>query len=389
MWLALPGAEPLWIQFEFDRVYKLHEMLVWNSNSQFELILGFGIKGVTVDYSENGTDWTVLGDFEFARATAKPTYTANTTVDFGGIPARFVRLNVNGGWGTMGQFGLSEVRFLYVPAQAREPQPADGATDVEVGTALAWRSGREAVSHQVLLGTDPDALTLAGTVDLATFAPALEFGNTYYWQVVEVNEADAVRTWAGDVWSFSTLEYALIDGFETYNDDVDAGTTIFDTWLDGWVNNTGSTVGYLNAPFAERTIVHGGRQSMPVSYDNTSAPFYSEISRTWDSPQDWTGHSANTLVLHFYGPEDNTAETLYVAVEDSAGQVAVVAHPDPEALTVAAWQSWTVPYSELAGVNMARVETMYIGVGNRATPTAGGSGLLFIDDIGYGAPLAE
>jgi len=44
------------------------------------------------------------------------------------------------------------------------------------------------------------------------------------------------------------------------------------------------------------------------------------------------------------------------------------------------------PLREGAG---ARVETMYIGVGNRATPTAGGSGLLFIDDIGYGAPLAE
>ncbi|HNY79558.1 MAG TPA: hypothetical protein PLX34_16220, partial [Sedimentisphaerales bacterium] len=59
------------------------------------------------------------------------------------------------------------------------------------------------------------------------------------------------------------------------------------------------------------------------------------------------------------------------------------------ALRVAAWQSWTISYSELAGVNMTRIETMYIGVGNRATPTAGGSGLLLIDDIGYGAPLAE
>ena len=137
MWLANPPAdEPLYIQYEFDRVYKLHEMLVWNYNVQFELILGFGLKDVTVEYSENGTDWTVLGDVEFAKATAKATYTANTTVDFGGVPAKYVRLNVNSGWGMMGQFGLSEVRFLYIPAQAREPQPADGAADVEAGTAL-------------------------------------------------------------------------------------------------------------------------------------------------------------------------------------------------------------------------------------------------------------
>ncbi|HPY52076.1 MAG TPA: LamG domain-containing protein, partial [Sedimentisphaerales bacterium] len=73
MWLAMAGAEPLYIQYEFDRVYKLHQMLVWNYNVQFELLLGFGIKNVTVEYSENGIDWTALGDFEFARATAKPT----------------------------------------------------------------------------------------------------------------------------------------------------------------------------------------------------------------------------------------------------------------------------------------------------------------------------
>jgi regulation of enolase protein 1 (concanavalin A-like superfamily) len=575
MWLATPGTDPLWIQFEFDRVYKLHEMRVWNSNSQFELILGFGIKGVTVDYSENGTDWTALGDFEFARATAKPTYTANTTVDLGGIPARFVRLNVNGGWGTMGQYGLSEVRFLYVPAQAREPQPADGAMDVEVGTALAWRSGREAVSHQVYLGTDADALTLAGTVDVATFAPALEFGSTYYWQVDEVNEADAVTTWAGDLWSFSTQEYALIDGFETYNDDVDAKTTIFDTWLDGWVNETGSTVGYLNAPFAEKTIIRTGTQSMPLAYDNSVSPFYSEAWREFETAQDWSGNGADTLVLYVRGnapgfveaadgsiimngigtdiwnngdqfryaykslsgngsitvrvdsialsnewakagvmiretleagskhafvaltptpshglsfqrrptadaasgntdvadialphwvkltrtgnvfaaqrsedgetwtdivvspaldiamaanvyiglavcshdpaivtaaefsnvsttgnvtgawqtaeigiaqPAGNSAEAMYVTIEDSAGKSATVVNADAATTVRPSWQEWRVPYSELSGVNLARVDKMVIGVGSKTAPAAGGSGTVYIDDIGHGRP---
>ena len=110
MWLATPVAEPLWIQYEFDGVYKLHEMLVWNYNVQFEPILGFGLKSVSVEYSENGTDWATLGDVEFAKATATTTYKANTTVSFGGVPARYVRLNVNSGWGMLSQFGLSEVR---------------------------------------------------------------------------------------------------------------------------------------------------------------------------------------------------------------------------------------------------------------------------------------
>jgi hypothetical protein len=172
MWLAgPPDSEPLFIQYEFDRLYKLHEMRVWNYNVEFELLLGFGVKGATIEYSENGTDWTALGDVELNQATAKATYTANTTVEFGGVPARFVRLTVNSGYGLMGQFGLSEVRFLYIPAYAREPQPADGATDVEMGTVLSWRSGRDAASHQVLLGTHPAALTLAGTAESPTFAP--------------------------------------------------------------------------------------------------------------------------------------------------------------------------------------------------------------------------
>jgi len=398
MWLAMPGAEPLYIQYEFDRVYKLHQMLVWNYNVQFELLLGFGIKAVTVEYSENGTEWTSLGDVELARASAKATYEANTTVEFGGVPVKYVRLNVNSGFGMMGQYGLSEVRFLYIPAQAREPKPGDGVTDVEVGTALAWRSGREAVSHEVYLSTDPNALTLAGTVDSASFVPALEFGSTYYWQIVEVNEADVVTAWAGDIWRFSTQEYALIDGFETYNDDIEARTTIFDTWLDGWVNDTGSTVGYFDAPFAERKIVRSGAQSMPLQYDNTASPYYSEAERTFETAQDWMVNGADSLVLYIQGVAPASADgagggnapaPLYVAIEDGAGKVAVATNPDTAITTTAEWQEWRIPFSGLAGVNMSRVEKMSIGIGNHVNPTAGGTGIVYIDDIGYGRPAAE
>jgi len=579
MWLATPPAgETLYIQYEFDRIYKLHEMLVWNYNVQFELVLGFGLKGVTVEYSENGADWIALGDFELARATAKATYTANTAVPFDGVPAKFVRLSVNSGWGMMGQYGLSEVRFLYIPAQAREPQPADGDVGVEPATALSWRAGREAASHEVYLGTDPNALALAGTADSATFAPALEFGSTYYWQVVEVNEADAVPAWAGDVWSFSTKEYMLIDGFETYTDNIDAHETIFDTWLDGWVNDTGSTVGYLDAPFAEKTIVRSGRQSMPLQYDNSTAPFYSETEREFQTAQNWTGHGADTLVIYVRGnapsfvetadggiimsavgtdiwdttdqfryaykslsgdgsmtvrvdslvrsnewakagvmiretlepgskhafvaltpepshglsfqrrpvagqasgntdvaniplphwvkltrtgnvfaaqqsadgvtwtdvvvspaleiqmagnvyiglalcshdaaivtaaefsnvsttgnvtgnwqtaeigaaqPAGNSSESMYVTIEDAAGKTAMVVNADAAITVRPTWQEWAIPYSDLSGVNLSRVQKMAIGVGSATAPTAGGAGTVYIDDIGYGRPAAE
>jgi hypothetical protein len=34
-------------------------------------MLGFGFKDTTIEYSENGTDWTAFGDVPFAQATAK------------------------------------------------------------------------------------------------------------------------------------------------------------------------------------------------------------------------------------------------------------------------------------------------------------------------------
>jgi hypothetical protein len=301
-----------------------------------------------------------------------------------------VRLTVNSGWGVLGQYGLSEVRFLYIPAQARQPQPADGATGIDPATSLSWRAGREAASHEVYLGTDSGDLPLADTVSAANYAPGdLEFGRTYYWQVVEVNEADAVPAWAGDVWSFSTLEYALIDGFETYSDDIDAKTTIFDTWLDGWVNGTGSTVGYLDAPFAERTIVRSGVQSMPLQYDNSVAPFYSEAEREFETTQDWMRNGADTLVLYVQGDASNSAEPMYVRIEDSSGKSASAVNGDGAVTQSPTWQEWAIPYSDLSAVNLSRVRKMVIGVGSATAPAAGGTGTVYIDDIGYGRPAAQ
>ncbi|MHC4521375.1 MAG: discoidin domain-containing protein, partial [Planctomycetota bacterium] len=393
MWLAVPGDDPLWIQYEFDRLYKLHELAVWNYNVQFEPMLGFGFKDVSVAYSANGADWTVLGDVEFAQATAQSTYTPNTTIGFEGAAAKYVRLTANSGWGITGQRGLSEVRFTFIPAHARQPQPASGADDVSVDAILSWRAGREAAAHEVYFGTDPEGLAPAGTTTENRYAPAsLEFGSRYYWRVDEVNGAEGISVWEGDIWTFATQEYAAIDDFESYIDEMESGQAIFDTWIDGWVNQTGSTVGYLEAPFTERTIVHGGRQSMPLMYDNTTSPWYSEAARTFDGLQDWTGHGAETLALFIHGQADNATEMLYVAVEDSAGHVAAVTHPNSAAvLTTAEWQSWAIGLDEFRvdGVQVDRVRTLYIGLGDRDNPIAGGTGVVYIDDIQFGRSAAD
>jgi len=389
MWLAAPGAEPLHIQYEFDRVYKLHEMRVWNYNVQFELMLGFGLKDATVEYSADGAEWVVLGDVQLAQATAKSDYMANTAIALGGVAAKFVRLIVNSGYGPMGQFGLSEVRFMQIPAYAREPEPADGATEVRVDTVLAWRAGRDAAAHEVYLSTDEQAMVegsaLIDTVSTTALVPAnLEFGNVYYWKINEVNEAEAVVSWEGDIWSFAIQAFAVIDDMENYDDEENR---IFDTWLDGFVNETGSTVGYFEAPFAEKAIVNSGRQSMPLEYDNTTAPFYSEAELDVGSLNLDT-NGADSLRLFIAGQADNAPNPVYLALEDTSGNVAAVTHPDPGITAQSGWTEWLIPYSDLIGINLSNVSTMFIGVGSRDNPTAGGSGLIFVDDIGYGRPAA-
>jgi len=54
-----------------------------------------------------------------------------------------------------------------------------------------------------------------------------------------------------------------------------------------------------------------------------------------------------------------------------------------------AWQPWQIPFGDLGGVNLARISEMTIGIGNRTSPTAGGTGTIYIDDIGFGSPIMD
>jgi hypothetical protein len=386
MWLTAPNAVgPAWIQFQFDKVYSLYQMWVWNHNTDFEESLGFGLKGVTIRYSVNGTSWMDLKSVELAQAPGVDGYAHNTTVDFGSVAAKYVRIDVTSNWGGV-QYGLSEVRFLYIPVQARSPRPASGSPSVAVNTALSWMPGREAASHQVYISTDEKAVT-AGTVSAAavtipSFAPSLNVGQTYYWKVNEVNQAAAVKTWDGDVWSFTTSPYIIIDDMESYND---SSRPVFNFWVDGYGTSVnGAQVGYdapANGTFGEISIVHGGGQSMPLAYGRDGIT-NSEATRTFEPAQDWTVSGVSTLALYFYGRATNTTTVpLWVKLTDQAGKSAKVtfgsaAGEDPLVLADPAWTEWNIPLSSFTGVGLTKIKSMTIGVGSGL-----GSGLLLIDDI--------
>jgi hypothetical protein len=263
------------------------------------------------------------------------------------------------------------------------PEPADGSMTTSPAVVLTWYPGLDTVTHQLYLGTDRDAVTQGtadadkGTLSEATFDPnGLEEAATYYWRVDETRVDSTVQT--GEIWSFTT--YAVVDDFEGYTDD--EGSRIYESWIDGYSDgSSGSTVGNIQPPFAEQTIVHGGLQSMPIDYNNVAEPCYSEAVREFAPAQDWTLNETNTLLLYVRGRAANSAAPLYLAVEDASQQVGVVVHPDPTVATTGQWTEWRVAFSELAGVNLTRVKKMYIGLGDRDAPTKGGAGRIYVDDI--------
>jgi len=315
MWLS-DHSEPnqAWIQYTFDKAYKLDQVTVWNHNGQAENAIGWGIKNALIETSTDGIQWMSLGVVELARATVAPF----SEVDLQGVAARSVKISAQTNWGGMfDQYGLSEVRFQTIPVHARELSPAQASTDVDPSAALAWRAGRQAETHEVYVGSDPNDLSLAGTVTGSPYAAYdatpldLHLGQTYFWQVNEVNEGEVPGTWEGDILAFSTRLSRVVDDFEIYTNDASTLSRVFQTWIDGAGytnpvdvpgNGTGSYIGHDPGAgdIMETVSVHGGEQSAPIYYGNGNKTT-SEVDRTFDEPQDWTTNGIQDLVVHYQG----------------------------------------------------------------------------------------
>jgi hypothetical protein len=202
---------------------------------------------------------------------------------------------------------------LQPPVRARALYPQSGDVNLPQDLTLLWGAGEKAAKHQIYFGDDADAVAAADTssslykgersLDETAFVPGqLEWNKVYYWRIDEVNEAAPESPWVGSVWSFTTADFLVVDDIETYNDEEGTGTRIYETWVDGYTDGlSGSTVGNLNPPFAEQTIVHGGKQSMPMDYNNINAPYFSQAYREFSPVQNWTVNGLSDLVLWVRG----------------------------------------------------------------------------------------
>ncbi|MFC1793765.1 PA14 domain-containing protein [Planctomycetota bacterium] len=213
---------------------------------------------------------------------------------------------------------------LSLPVKASSPTPRGGSVDVRQTIQLSWGPGDSATSHELYFGTDADAVANAdksspeykGNKALGDeiYDPGkLAWATTYYWRVDEINTGNPDSPWIGNLWSFTTADFLIIDDFDEYN----AGDNqIWYAWHDGLGfgtpgtvdyfagNGTGAAVGDETTPsYTEETIVNGGLQSMPFSYDNNKQGYanYSEVELTLTTPRDWTEEGVAELSLWFRG----------------------------------------------------------------------------------------
>ena len=286
---------------------------------------------------------------------------------------------------------------------AWSPSPGNGSTpDIDEVMPLSWSPGDNASEHDVYFGTVKDAVANADETDTTgiyrgrqsatSYNPpeGVEWGGgPYYWRIDEYNTDGTIKK--GRIWSFMVNDFLTVDDFEDY----DVGNNeIWWAWIDGLGyashptlpahpgNGTGSMVGdETTGSYMEETIVHGGGKSMPFFYGNNQQGKlrYSEVEKTLSSQRDWTEEGVGVLSLWFYGDASNAAEPMYVALNGNA----VVTHDNPNAVQIDTWTEWPIDLQSFAdqGVNLANVNTIAIGLGNKKNPVAGGSGTIYIDDI--------
>lgn len=136
------------------------------------------------------------------------------------------RINM-GAYGGTSQASLSPTD-QYLPGQASNPSPANGATGVDRYAQLSWTPGLDAVGHNVYFGTEnPPPHVSSQSRNL--FDPGImDRGTVYYWHVDEMDSEGNLMV--GVIWRFTT-------NFGSAPVPPPKGRTCFvaetDVWVDG------------------------------------------------------------------------------------------------------------------------------------------------------------
>jgi hypothetical protein len=227
--------------------------------------------------------------------------------------------------------------------------------------------------------------------------------NTYYWAIEEVNGSNSHNT--GDdtsvVWSFTAAPYINIDDFEDYNTtgDLNALGDANIGWLTGYsvYRKNGSCSGTSLQPAKGKfNLVRdsAGRHMNFTYIDEPSTFAFSEVNRPYIGGTVFSSSLLSpvpaVIRVDYLGAAINAVDPcydrMYIALEDTAGNMGVKYNPDGNAATVGAWTTWYTALSDgnLASVNKAAVVGFHLGFGNRLgcmDNESGGDGNVMFDNI--------
>ncbi len=237
---------------------------------------------------------------------------------------------------------------------AVNPSPADGATDVAIDASFGWVEAAFATSREVWLGKPGAMEKIAPAPAGTTISPGpLELSQAYEWRVDQIGPSGTVT---GHTWSFTTADCLSVEDFESYAD----AAALRAAWVDN--------IGEVGLDYVFLATDGQGNNSMRFEFQNQWPPYYTEATRTFGSPQDWTAHGVQTLSLFFIGEKENVEHPMYIILEDAAGQSLKVEHPYTWACESELWREWNIALDQFAaaGLDLTSIAKITFGLGSGA-----------------------
>ena len=220
--------------------------------------------------------------------------------------------------------------FSIPPKTAYNPDPADNAEGVGPDDVrLSWTAGYGAKLHTVYIGNDYDEVSNAtgGMVQGTTTynAGTLEAEKVYYWRV---DEFDAVQTYKGDIWTFTTP--GAVGGPKP----ADRATGVAMTTSLSWTAATSATSHELYFGL-DKEAVRSADSSSPEYQGNVAlgSESYDPGKLAWETMYFWRV-DAVTNAGPVKGPIWSFTTADFIAVDDFES------YTDNDVAGEAIWQSW-------------------------------------------------
>jgi len=159
-------------------------------------------------HSVRGRYWPAHDVWVLDKVTSPCVDAGDPNADYSGEPMP------NGGCINIGAYGDTSEASLspwqtplpLLPDQASNPNPVDGAIDVDLNVKLSWTAGINTIWHEVYFGTNPtpgaaELVSEQQTDTTFQFISDLIPHTTFYWCVDEINCSGKTT---GEIWTFTT-----------------------------------------------------------------------------------------------------------------------------------------------------------------------------------------